>query len=127
MSPSCFPTTPNASFRWHTRALIAGYPTLFADMFRYLADAGKHGPRPNFEGRLTARFDRIHDVVQEALRKRAEPSNEGRISCVFVPTGIQDNTINRLLLLSSSEHHLPMVPMAFDIQRKDGEYSTPMR
>ena len=41
------------------------------------------------------------------------------MSCVFAPTGIQDNTINRLLLMSSSEHHLPMVPMAFYIQRPD--------
>lgn len=100
--------------------LFAGYATLFADMFRYLADAGKHGPRPNFEGGLAARFDRTHKVVQKALRRRAEPSTEGRISCVFAPTGIQENTINRLLLMSSSEHHLPMVPMAFYIKRKDG-------
>jgi hypothetical protein len=61
----------------------------------------------------------VHEAGQKALRRRGEPGNEGRISCVFAPTGIQDNTINRLLLMSSSEHHLPMAPMAFYIQRLD--------
>lgn len=116
-----FPDNPDRIIQMAREGLFAGYPALFADMFRYLADAGKHGPRPNFEVGLAARFARTHAVAQKALRKRTEPGNEGRISCVFVPTGIQDNTINRLLLMSSSEHHLPMVPMAFYIQRKDGE------
>ncbi|CCA89914.1 conserved hypothetical protein (plasmid) [Novosphingobium sp. PP1Y] len=30
--------------------------------------------------------------------------------------GIQDNTVNRLLLMPSSEHHLPSVQMAFFIE-----------
>jgi hypothetical protein len=34
----------------------------------------------------------------------------------FPKGGIQDNTVNRLLLMSSSEHHLPNVPMAFFIK-----------
>lgn len=117
-----FPDNPDRIIQMAHEGLFAGYPALFADMFRYLADAGKHGPRPNFEVGLAARFARTHAVAQKALRKRTEPGNEGRISCVFAPTGIQDNTINRLLLMSSSEHHLPMVPMAFYIQRKDGEH-----
>jgi hypothetical protein len=35
------------------------------------------------------------------------------MSCVFPLTGIQDNTTNRLLLMSSFEHHPTVVPMAF--------------
>jgi hypothetical protein len=34
---------------------------------------------------------------------------------IFPRAGIQDNTVNRLLLMSSSEKHLPNVPMAFYI------------
>lgn len=39
--------------------------------------------------------------------------NMGRIFCTSPQTGIEDNTINRLLLMSSSEHHRPIVPLAF--------------
>jgi hypothetical protein len=35
--------------------------------------------------------------------------------CAFPVGGIQENTVNRLLLMSSSERHLPNVPMAFFI------------
>ena len=66
---------------------------------------------PNFEAGIVARFARAHAVAPKALRKRAEPGNEGRISCFFASTDTQDNTINRLLLMSNSEHHLPMVPI----------------
>jgi hypothetical protein len=36
--------------------------------------------------------------------------------CAFPVGGIQDNTVNRLLLMSGSERHLPNVPMAFFIK-----------
>jgi len=98
---------------------LAAYPKLFGDVFGYLASVAERGPKPNFEDGLAARFARFHSRAQAALQKRGEPANEGRMSCVFAPTGIQDNTINRLLLMSSSEHHLPMVPMAFYVQRPD--------
>jgi len=45
-------------------------------------------------------------------------AEEARVSCVFPGGGIQDNTVNRLLLMSSSEKHLPNVPMAFHIKAK---------
>lgn len=96
---------------------LDAYPKLFGDMFGYLASVRERGPKPYFEEGLAGRFAREHAPAQAALRKRGEPGNEGRMSCVFAPTGIQDNTINRLLLMSSSEHHVPMVPMAFHIQR----------
>jgi hypothetical protein len=38
------------------------------------------------------------------------------MSCVFPVEGIQDNTVNRLLLMSSAENYLPSLPMAFFIQ-----------
>lgn len=116
-----FPDNPDRIIHMAREGALAGYPALFAEIFHYLAGTEKRGPRLNFEAGLAARFARTHAVAQKALRKRAEPGNVGRISCVFAPTGIQDNTINRLLLMSSSEHHLPMVPMAFYIQRMSGE------
>lgn len=99
--------------------LLAAYPKFFADVFRYLSTIASRGPKPNFEASLAARFTREHAAAQATIRKRGEPCNEGRISTMFAPAGIQDNTINRLLLMSSSEHHLPAVPMAFYIQRPD--------
>lgn len=116
-----FPDNPNRIIQMAREGALAGYPALFVEMFHYLAGAEQRDPRLNFEAGLAARFARTHAVAQKALRKRAEPGNRGKISCVFAPTGIQDNTINRLLLMSSSEHHLPMVPMAFYIQRMSGE------
>jgi hypothetical protein len=38
---------------------------------------------------------------------------------VLPPGGIQDNTVNRLLLMSSSEWHICGVPMAFFIEPAD--------
>jgi hypothetical protein len=44
------------------------------------------------------------------------------VSGIFPLSGIQENTVNRLLLMSSSENHLASVPMAFFI----GEQSSPL-
>jgi hypothetical protein len=114
-----FPDDPDRIVRLARDETLGAYAGLFGVMFNYLASVGKRGPKSNFEEGLAARFARCHSQAQAALRKRGEPANMGRMSCVFAPTGIQDNTINRLLLMSSSEHHLPMVPMAFYIQRPD--------
>jgi hypothetical protein len=40
----------------------------------------------------------------------------GRISAVLPEAGIRDNTVNRLLLMSSSEHHWDSVPAAYFIE-----------
>lgn len=112
-----FPDDSDQIVRLAHDGTFGAYHSLFAKMFRYLASVAARAPKPNFEAGLAARFARAHEAAQKVLSKRKEPANEGRVSCLFAPTGIQDNTINRLLLMSSSEHHLPMVPMAFYIQR----------
>ncbi|WP_207795644.1 hypothetical protein [Phyllobacterium zundukense] len=94
------------------------YPALMRDVFKYLSKRGDRGPKPNLEGHLTARFARAHSSAQAAITKARIPAKEARISCVFSPGGIQDNTVNRLLLMSSSERHLTSVPMAFFIERQ---------
>jgi len=92
------------------------YPALMRDTFKYLSKLGVHGPKPNLESNLAARFARAHTPAQAFIRKAQIPARETRISCVFPPRGVQDNTVNRLLLMSSSERHLPSVPMAFFIE-----------
>ncbi len=95
---------------------FAAYPALMRDTFRYLLKIGDHGPKPNVEANLNARFAKTHAVAQAAIGKARIPAKLSRISCVFPAGGIQDNTVNRLLLMSSSEKHLPSVPGAFFIE-----------
>ena len=95
---------------------FATYPALMRDVFKYLLRLDDRGPKPNLERHLTARFARAHSPAQVAINKARIPVKDARISCVFPPGGIQDNTVNRLLLMSSSEKHLPSVPMAFLIE-----------
>ena len=114
-----FPDDPDRIVGLARERTLAAYPALFGDVLRYLGKVAASGSKPNFEQGLAAQFARHHGEAQSSLRKRGEPGNVGRISCVFAPAGILDNTINRLLLMSSSEHHLPMVPAAFYIQRTE--------
>lgn len=93
-----------------------GYPDLFKDLFGYLSRLEERGAKPNREAQFVARFRQLHTIAQSAIRKSGVVEKAGRISCVLPLGGIQDNTINRLLLMSSSERHLSSVPMAFFIE-----------
>ena len=97
----------------------AGYPDLFCDLFKYLCKLEDRGAKPNREAQMVGRFAKTHSAAQGAFQKSGVPVKDGRISCVFPPGGIQDNTVNRLLLMSSSERHLSTVPMAFFIEPAD--------
>jgi hypothetical protein len=97
----------------------AGYPDLLRDLFKYLSSLEARGAKPNREAQFVGRFARAHAAAQGDFKKSGVPVKEGRISCVFPPGGIQDNTVNRLLLMSSSERHLSNVPMAFFIEPAD--------
>jgi Protein of unknown function (DUF4238) len=95
---------------------LAVYPALMRDAFKYLSKLGDRRRKPNVEAHLNARFVKGHAPAQAEIRKAGIPVGEARISCIFPPGGIQDNTVNRLLLMSSSEMHLQSVPMAFYIE-----------
>jgi len=97
---------------------FAAYPALIRDIFKYLSNLSDRGPKPNREAQLISRFAKTHAPAQAAIKKARIPAKEARISCVFPSGGIQDNTVNRLLLMSSSERHLPSVPMAFFIEER---------
>jgi hypothetical protein len=83
------------------------------DVFKYLSKLDAREPKPNVEAHLNARFVRAHEPAQAAIKKARIPIRQSRLSCLFPRGGMQDNTVNRLLLMSSSEWHLPSVPMAF--------------
>jgi hypothetical protein len=91
-------------------------PALMRDVFKYLAKSTDRQPKPNWDAHLAARFRREHSEIQSAIRKARILVKEARISCSFPQVGIQDNSVNRLLLMSSSERHMSSVPMAFYIE-----------
>jgi hypothetical protein len=93
----------------------AGYSELFRDLSKYLSKLEERGAKPNREAQLLGRFAKAHASAQAGLEKSGVPVKEGRISCVLPPGGMQDNAVNRLLLMSSSERHMSSVPMAFFI------------
>lgn len=97
----------------------AGYLDVIRNISKYLANIPERGAKPNREAHLVSRFTKTHAAAQAGIKKLGVPLKEGRISCFFPPGGMQDNTVNRLLLMSSSERHLSSVPMAFFIEPAD--------
>ena len=97
----------------------AGYPELFQNLSKYLSHIGDRGAKPNREAQLVSRFVRTHLLAQSDLEKPGGLVKHGRISCFFPSGGIQHNTVNRLLLMSSSERHTSSVPMAYLIEPAD--------
>ncbi len=92
---------------------VGDYPGLASDAFGYLLNRGARGAKPNFEAQLAARVLRLHGAGQMRLVRRGVALTEGRLHVAAPARAIRDNTVNRLLLMSSSEHHLPGVPLAF--------------
>lgn len=88
---------------------------VFRDAYRYLRMVDSKGVKANFEQHLTAQFSIAHQAYENGMRKADLVRREARIQCAFPKGGIYDSTISRLLLMSSSEHHVQSVPMAFFI------------
>jgi hypothetical protein len=97
--------------------VFAGYPDLMRKIFRFLSAFPARGAKPNFEASLIAEFRRIHTSTVRVAKKSGAHLAEARVSCLWPTGGIQDNTVNRLLLMSSSEHHLASAPMALYFRR----------
>lgn len=104
---------------------FSGCRSVLNDAFRYASRVAQTGEKPNFEAGITARFSRAHAATQAAIIKSSVEAVRGRVSCLFPWGGLQDNSVNRLLLMSSSEHHLSHVPMAFYIRRPSAALSAP--
>jgi hypothetical protein len=116
-SPFAFPQDTAAIVDFAFDEKFTGYPALMASAFKYLSSIEARGSKPNVEAHLNSRFHKVHAAVQDTIRKANVAVNGARMSCVCPHGGIQDNTVNRLLLMSSSERHLPSVPMAFFIDK----------
>jgi hypothetical protein len=116
-SEFAFPQNANDIVAFAFGKTFTPYPELIRSIFKYLANLSDRGPKPNREVQLISHFTKTHATVQSLIKKASVPTKEARISCVFPAGGIQDNTVNRLLLMSSSERHLPSVPMAFFIEQ----------
>jgi len=118
-SSFAFPQNVMDVYALSDRRAINDYRAYMQSVFRYISRVQEKGVKPNHEQRLGAEFTRAHLRSQAEIGRAGVVTREGRLSCFFAPSEIQDNTVNRLLLMSSSEHHLPSVPMAFFIDSID--------
>ena len=98
------------------QGVFRGYPSIMRRVFKYLSAPSAKGPKPNFEASLNAEFKRVQTSTVQATRRSGAQLSRARVSCLWPTGGIQDNTVNRLLLMSSSEHHLASAPMALFIK-----------
>lgn len=98
------------------RRVLGGYPDIMRKVFKYLSAFPTRGAKPNCEASLNAEFKRVHASTVQAAKKSAAHLQGARVSCLWPAGGIQDNTVNRLLLMSSSEHHLVSAPMALFVK-----------
>jgi hypothetical protein len=98
------------------RRVFGGYPDIMQKVFKYLSAFPTRGAKPNFEASLNADFKRVHTSAVQVAKKSGAHQSQARMSCLWPAGGIQDNTVNRLLLMSSSEHHLAGAPMALFVK-----------
>jgi len=92
--------------------IFQGYPRIMRKIFKYLSTLSERGSKPNVEASFKAEFKRIHASTVLAAERSGAQLTKARVECLWPTGGIQDNTVNRLLLMSSSDHHLASVPMA---------------
>lgn len=86
--------------------------------FKYLKGLEKGGEKPSFETQMAARYSRHMASAQRVIQRAGLPHIMGHLQILMPATGNQDNSINRLLLMSNAEHYLPSVPMAIFIDRE---------
>jgi hypothetical protein len=87
--------------------------------FDYLKAQKAESAKPNFEAHLAARYSRRSAATLKIIQKAGVPHSIGRLRSVLRTGGFQDNSVNRLLLMSSSNCHLPWVPMALFVDRPE--------
>ena len=100
-------------FRWLYEDRARPHAKVFRDAYRYLSRVEAKGVKPNLEKRLAAQFSNANQSYEAAITKADVYRQKIRLHCAFPKGGIYDSTISRLLLMSSSEHHVQSVPMAF--------------
>jgi hypothetical protein len=114
-TPLQIPQDPADVVRLADQHAMAPYPETFGSVTRYLRGLEERGRRPNFEAQLPGRFAQAQHA-QRRLARSAVRCTEARVHVLLPERGLQDNTVNRLLLMSSSEHHWPSVPAAYFLE-----------
>lgn len=114
-----FPVGHQAVFRVLNDRSFRGMGPLFRTAFAYTASRTADSLKPNFEAHLAASFRRQRESMKSIIVSARVPTVAARLTTAFRVGGFQDNSINRLLLMSSSERHLHSVPMATLIERWD--------
>ena len=118
-TPIGFPVGHQAVLRIFDDPSFRGMGSIFRSAFSYTSTRTVENLKPNFEAQLAARFRRQRDSMKSLIARAKVPAVAARLTTTFRFGGFQDNTINRLLLMSSSEQHLHSVPMATLIARWD--------
>jgi hypothetical protein len=111
-----FPSDVQEIWTLGGRGVFQNYPNIMRRVFKYLSAISERGARPNVEANLNADSNRAHVTSVLAAKKSGAQMSEGRVACLWPTGGVQDNSVNRLLLMSSSEHHLASVPMALFVK-----------
>lgn len=118
-TPIEFPVGCQAVLQVFDDPSFRGTESLFRAAFAYTAARTADKLKPNFEAQLAAGFRRQRNSMKSLISRTEVPAVAARLTVAFRLGGFQDNTINRLLLMSSSEHHLHFVPMATFMERWD--------
>ena len=114
-APFAFPQNPLDIVGVESTGALGDYPPIFAAIESYLRALGARGRRPNFESQLLARLNRAAST-QDRIGKSRMNIRLGKIHAALPEEGIRDNTVNRMLLMSNSEHHRDSVPAAYFIE-----------
>lgn len=123
-TPVEFPVGHQAILHVFDDPSFRGMESLFRAAFAYTAARTADKVKPNFEAHLAARFRRQRDTTNSLIARAKVSAVAARLTTAFRFGGFQDNNVNRLLLMSSSEHHLHSVPMATFIERWDATPQT---
>jgi hypothetical protein len=115
LAPFVVPQDIHAIVRLVLAGGLAPYPQLFGETAKYLEGLARRGRKPNYERQLAATFDRAR-AIQSKASKAGGTIGSARVHALLPEHGLHDNTINRLLLMASSEHHWRSVPMAFYLE-----------
>lgn len=116
-TPFRFPVGHQAIEALAASGAFSDITSAFRGAYNYLRDRKVEEVKPNYEAQLAARFVRGKQAADTAISGADIPCTIGRVTSMFRIGGFQDNTVSRLLLMSSSEHHLPWVPMATCVSR----------
>lgn len=95
------------------------YRSLMRGVARYLDTSARTGPKPNWESQLPRRFATAHAALQTVLAGSGSPALPANLQCIMPSGGLRDNTVNRLLLMSSVDHYSDRVPMALFFERPE--------